>query len=72
MAVAITLFCLTLVGGGFGPLVTGAISDALKATQGVDSLRCALMAMMPVRAVPPPVPPLKVLCSTLPSTIEPP
>lgn len=46
MAVALALFSLTLFGGGFGPIVTGAISDALSATQGVNSLRYALMMMM--------------------------
>jgi MFS family permease len=48
MAVAITFFCLTLIGGGFGPITTGAISDALSATQGTDSLRYAMMMMMSV------------------------
>jgi MFS family permease len=48
MAVAITLFFLTLIGGGFGPITTGAISDALRPTQGVDSLRYALMMMMSI------------------------
>jgi MFS family permease len=48
MAVAIALFCLTLIGGGFGPITTGAISDALSPTEGVDSLRYALMVMMSI------------------------
>jgi hypothetical protein len=48
MAAAIALFSLTLLGGGLGPVVTGAISDALKATHGVDSLRYALIIMMSV------------------------
>lgn len=42
-AVAIVLFSATLFGGGFGPLVAGALSDGLTAPYGVDGLRYALM-----------------------------
>jgi MFS family permease len=49
-AVAIVLFSSTLFGGGFGPLITGAISDALSARFGADGLRYSLMLMMTLMA----------------------
>jgi predicted MFS family arabinose efflux permease len=42
-AAAITLFILNFIALGFGPLFVGALSDALLATYGKDSLRYALM-----------------------------
>jgi MFS family permease len=45
-AIALVLFSATLLGGGFGPLVTGAISDALTAVYGAEGLRYALTLMM--------------------------
>lgn len=45
-AIAIVLFCGMLFGGGFGPLITGAISDALSAVYRADGLRYSLMMMM--------------------------
>jgi MFS family permease len=50
-AIAIVLFSATLFGGGFGPLITGAISDALSAKYGSDGLRCSLMLVMPLLVV---------------------
>jgi MFS family permease len=50
-AIAIVLFSATLIGGGMGPLITGAISDALSAVYGADGLRYSLMIMMPVLVV---------------------
>jgi len=41
-AVAVALFSATVFGTGFGPLVTGAISDALTALYGAEGLRYAL------------------------------
>lgn len=41
-AVAVTLFLISLLGGGVGPLMVGAISDALKPAAGANSLRDAL------------------------------
>jgi MFS family permease len=48
MAVALALFAQTFFGGGFGPVVTGAVSDALQVTHGVDGLRYSLMIMMSI------------------------
>ena len=45
MAVAIVLFTTTLFSGGFGPLLTGALSDALGTVFGTDGLRYSLLAM---------------------------
>jgi sugar phosphate permease len=45
-AIAIVLFSTTLLGGGIGPLASGALSDALSAVYGVEGLRYALMTMM--------------------------
>lgn len=45
-AVAIVFFSATLIGGGFGPLLTGAFSDALSSIYGTDGLRYALMIMV--------------------------
>ena len=50
-ALAIVLFSATLIGGGLGPLVSGALSDVLTATYGNDGLRYALLAVMPVLLV---------------------
>jgi len=43
---AILFFMLNLVGLGFGPLVVGAISDALSADFGVESLRWAMSVVV--------------------------
>jgi MFS family permease len=48
MAIAAVYFSSTLVGNGFGPLLTGAISDALSPIAGVDALRYALLAVLTV------------------------
>jgi MFS family permease len=45
---AILFFVLNLVGLGFGPLVVGLISDLLKPTQGIESLRWALSIILPL------------------------
>lgn len=44
---AIFFFFYNLIGMGLGPLVAGALSDALRPTFGEDSLRYALMVMGP-------------------------
>jgi MFS family permease len=44
-AIAIVFFSATLLGGGFGPLASGALSDSLSAIYGVAGLRFALMIM---------------------------
>jgi predicted MFS family arabinose efflux permease len=46
--IAILLFCGSLFGGSLGPLIAGAISDALSVLYGAEGLRYALMLMMPV------------------------
>jgi MFS family permease len=51
MAVAIVLFTGTLIGAGVGPLMIGAISDALTPHYGVNGLRYALMAVTPLVVV---------------------
>jgi MFS family permease len=45
VAIAIVFFAATLLGGGFGPLVSGALSDTLRQVYGVEGLRHALIAM---------------------------
>lgn len=44
-AFAIVYFSASLFGGGLGPLASGALSDALRASRGVESLRYALIVM---------------------------
>jgi len=44
-AIAIVYFSANLLGGGFGPLLSGALSDALSAVYGAQGLRYALMLM---------------------------
>jgi MFS family permease len=45
-AIALVLFSATLVGGGFGPLVAGALSDWLSGKYGADGLRYSLMLLV--------------------------
>ncbi len=45
---AILFFVLNLVGLGFGPLVIGLISDSLKPSLGIESLRWALSIIFPM------------------------
>lgn len=45
-AAAVLLFILNMIGMGFGPTLTGALSDALFPRFGADSLRYALVAMV--------------------------
>jgi MFS transporter, Spinster family, sphingosine-1-phosphate transporter len=47
MSVAVVLFFSNLIGVGFGPLVAGALSDALRPQFGEESLRYALVALCP-------------------------
>jgi MFS family permease len=47
-AIAIVLFSATLFGGGFGPLVTGVVSDFFTHRYGADGLRYSLIIMMPL------------------------
>ncbi len=49
-ATAILLLMFNIVGLGGGPLFIGVVSDALKAAHGVDSLRWALLVLVPVAA----------------------
>lgn len=46
-AAAVLMLMFNIVGLGLGPLFAGMISDALKPEYGADSLRWALMALMP-------------------------
>jgi hypothetical protein len=43
LASAILLFIINLIGLGGGPLMVGIVSDALKPTYGVESVRYALL-----------------------------
>jgi MFS family permease len=45
-AIAIVLFSAGLVGAGFGPLATGALSDELSSKYGIDGLRYSLTLVM--------------------------
>lgn len=46
-AAAVLMLMFNIVGLGLGPLFAGIVSDALKDAHGTDSLRWALMALMP-------------------------
>lgn len=48
VAVAVFLVVVHLIGMGFGPLLVGMISDALHPIAGADSLRYALMTIIPL------------------------
>lgn len=48
---AIVLFILNALGLGFGPLSVGMLSDALAASAGSDSLRQALLVLVPLTTV---------------------
>jgi MFS family permease len=45
VAASVLLLCANLIGMGLGPLFAGALSDALAARYGTDSLRYALMVL---------------------------
>jgi len=47
VSIAVVLLCANLVGGGLGPLLAGALSDALHPMFGNESLRYALLALCP-------------------------
>lgn len=49
-SVALLMLTFNIVGLGLGPFFTGAVSDAMKPTYGDDSLRWALMALIPFAA----------------------
>jgi MFS family permease len=46
-SMALLLFSSSLIGNGFGPLLTGALSDALRPQFGEESLRFALLGLCP-------------------------
>jgi MFS family permease len=46
MAIAIVFFLISLVGGGFGPLLAGVLSDGFAKLYGPESLRYALIGMV--------------------------
>lgn len=47
MSVALVMFCVNLVGLGFGPWVAGALSDVLRPWAGNDSLRYGILLLCP-------------------------
>lgn len=51
VTVSLLLFCINLIGLGFGPPVIGAISDYFNQTVGSESLRYALMLTGPIFGV---------------------
>ena len=51
LASAILLFIINLIGLGLGPFFVGVLSDALKPSFGVDSVRYALLGTVTVGAV---------------------
>lgn len=51
VAVALFLLVIHLVGMGFGPIIVGLISDMLNGVYGDDSLRIALLAIVPLNLV---------------------
>lgn len=48
MAIAILFFSANLIGLGFGPVLVGALSEAMNARFGTESLRYALIASCPI------------------------
>ena len=50
LASAILLFIINLIGLGMGPWFVGMLSDALKPSYGVDSIRYALLGTVVVGA----------------------
>lgn len=51
LASAIYFFVLNLIGLGLGPLLVGVLSDALHPGYGVESLRYALLIVVPIVGV---------------------
>lgn len=51
VSVAVFLIVVHLVGMGFGPVLVGALSDALQPVVGADSLRYALLGIIPLNLV---------------------
>lgn len=47
-AIALVMLCAMLIGGGLGPIAAGALSEALRAAFGPQSLRFALLALSPL------------------------
>jgi MFS family permease len=50
-ASAMLLLGLNLIGLGVGPLLVGRVSDLLMSTEGVDSVRYAMLAVVPAQAI---------------------
>jgi MFS family permease len=48
LASAILLFVLNIIGLGLGPFLVGVLSDILQPTMGAESLRYAMLALVPV------------------------
>jgi MFS family permease len=48
LAAALLLLAGSLIGLGLGPLLVGALSDALRESQGTDSLRLAMLVIVPL------------------------
>jgi MFS family permease len=51
MSSAILFFILNLIGLGFGPMVIGFVSDMINPTYGIESIRYALLIVIPISTV---------------------
>ena len=51
MSSAILFFILNLIGLGFGPMVIGFVSDMINPTYGIESIRYALLIVIPVSTI---------------------
>ena len=51
MSSAILFFILNFIGLGFGPMVIGFVSDMINPTYGIESIRYALLIVIPISTV---------------------
>jgi hypothetical protein len=51
VSVAVFLIVVHLVGMGFGPVLVGRFSDAIQPLAGADSLRYALLCVIPLNLI---------------------
>ena len=51
MSSAILFFILNLIGLGFGPMVIGFVSDMINPTYGIESIRYALLIVIPISTI---------------------
>ena len=51
MSSAILFFILNFIGLGFGPMVIGFVSDMINPTYGIESIRYALLIVIPISTI---------------------